>query len=82
MSVKPGEGELLAAMSLRLAHAAGVPAEQRAGGDVVHHRHLGERLHDLKGAGEAAAARSGSGFARVMSRPSKRTRPAVPDERR
>ena len=29
------------------------PREQRAGGDVLQHRHLRERLHDLEGAREA-----------------------------
>ena len=48
-----GEGEMLARDGLRLAHAAGVAAEQSARGDVLHHGHLRERLHDLERAGEA-----------------------------
>src|SRR4051812_38184238 len=37
----------------RLTDAAGVTTEQRTGGDVIDHRHLGKRLHDLERAREA-----------------------------
>src|SRR4051812_32379196 len=43
---------MLARNALRLAHVAGVAAEQRPRGDVVHHGHLWKRLNDLKRAGQ------------------------------
>src|SRR3954463_12608912 len=48
-----GKGQMLARNALRLAHVAGVPAEQRPRGDVVLHGHLWKRLNDLKRAGQA-----------------------------
>ena len=48
-----GEREVLARLRVRLAHAAGVPAEQRAGRDILQHGHFRERLHDLERAREA-----------------------------
>ena len=50
------------AIAWRLAHAAGVAAEQRAGGDILEHGHVRKRLHDLERAREAERARSGTGF--------------------
>src|SRR5919204_2769701 len=50
---KAREFEMLAGDRPCLAHVAGMTAKQRAGGDVLHHRHPRERLHDLEGSGEA-----------------------------